>query len=89
MEGSNREMDGSDQVLATEELKVRIGYKKTKSGSDTKRSATKRVVPEVRQEQPKAVETFQKTSEDKEGVEEIEFETAPGLHVSIVLRSKP
>ena len=74
-------MDRSDQVLETEELEVQIGYEeqsgsdtecgsdtKTESGPDTGRSAVKRVLPEYDESEPKAVETFQKTNENKERV---------------------
>ena len=74
-------MDGSDQILATEQLEVQIGYEeqsgsdmesgldtKTESGPDTGRSAAKRVLPEYDESEPKAVETFQKTDENKERV---------------------
>ena len=61
-------MDGSDQILATEELEVQITYDeqsgsdtesrsdtKTESGPDTGRSAVKRVLPEYDESKPKAL----------------------------------
>ena len=62
--------------------------KNPESGSGTEQSATEEKSCPGTTEPSKAAGTFQKTGEDKEGIEEFEFETAPWLHIFLVFTTE-